>query len=371
MARNNRRSFLAGRAAVNAVEDAGAQVTEKILGNADRLPPAAGNTVRIETRAMACTWQVMLNPGDRSAVMHASDALDLVLHLESLMTVYRDDGQLAVVNQAAGGEPVEIDPYLTHVVRRSLELTETTAGAFDITSGPLVRLWKTCRETERVPTKEEIAETKSLTGVDIVELDESAHTLRLKKTGAELNLGAIGKGYALDCAADFLLEQGVKNFLIHGGASSVLARGAHTGSGWPVGIKNPLLNDQSMVTIVLGDAENSAGRALGTSGGNVQYFRLGGRRYGHILDPRTGFPAEAMLSASVVAGDAMTADALSTAAFVAGKEAVRDWCESKLCDGALLTSHSPGRNVRPEVCQLAPQSLFFEASTAADGSRNS
>lgn len=371
MARSNRRSFLAGRAAVDAVEDVGAEVTEAILGNADRVPPAAGNTVRIETRAMACTWQVMLNPGDRSAVMHASDALDLVQHLESLMTVYRDDGQLVEVNRAAGGEAISIDPYLTRVIHRSLELTSKTNGAFDVTSGPLVRLWKTCKDAERVPTDNEVAAAKSLTGSDVVELDESANTLRLTKAGAELNLGAIGKGYALDCAAEFLVEQGVQEFLIHGGASSVLARGAHTGSGWPVGIKNPLLNDQSMVTILLGDAGNSAGRALGTSGGNVQYFRLGGRRYGHILDPRTGFPAESMLSASVVAGDAMTADALSTAAFVAGSEAVRDWCESKLCDGALLTSHSAGRNVRPEVCQLAPQSLFFEASTAADGSRNS
>lgn len=369
MPASNRRSFLSGRAAVREVEAAGEQLTDAMLG--DRVAPPAGDTVRLETRAMACTWQVMLNPGDRSAVMHASDALDLVHHLESLMTVYRDDGQLAIVNQQAGHGPTEIDPYLVDVLAQSIELTEQTDGAFDVTSGALVTLWRSCRKQERVPSEPELTEAKRLTGLGQIRLDKEAGTVELAEPGVELNLGAIGKGFALDQAASFLLEQGVDDFLIHGGASSVLAVGVHAGAGWPVGIKNPLLNDQSMLTVVLGDEATAAGRGLGTSGGNVQYFRLGGRRCGHILDPRTGQPAEELLSASIVADDAATADALSTAAFVAGRDAVVGWCEASLCRGALLSPHGQGRNVVPEVCQLAPQSLFFTGSTAADGSGDS
>lgn len=366
MPTSNRRAFLSGRAAVREVEAGGESLAESILGQPLAHAPAAGDTVRLETKAMACHWQVILNPGDRSAVMHASDALDLVHHLESLMTVYKFDGQLAVVNREAADGTVEIDPLLTAVIAKSIELTQATDGAFDATSGPLVALWRSCREENRVPSEEEIASAKERTGVDLVDLDTVGNTIRFAKQGVELNLGAVGKGYALDCAAGFLKEQGVNDFLIHGGASSVLAAGVHRGEGWPVGIKNPVLNEESMLTIVLGESANAAGVALGTSGGNVQYFRLNGRRYGHILDPRTGWPVEHLLSASVVADDAATADALSTAAFAAGPDAVGQWAKKGICRGALLTPPAAGRNVRPQVCQLLKQSLFFASSIAAD-----
>lgn len=366
MARTNRRSFLTGRSVVREVEEGGEQLTNSILGEPYELAPPAGDTVRLETRAMACHWQVMLNPGDRSAVMHASDALDLVHHLESLMTVYREDGQLAVVNREAAHGPVAIDPMLTRILMKSLELTQKTGSAFDVTSGPLVRLWRACRDQNRIPSDEEVAKARELTGLHLVLVDIDANTVEFAADGVELNLGAIGKGYALDCAAEFLREQQVDDFLIHGGASSVLAAGVHQGAGWPVGIKNPLVNEESMLTIVLGESANAAGPALGTSGGNVQYFRLNGRRYGHILDPRTGWPVELLLSASVVADDATTADALSTAAFAAGADAVNLWCKDGICRGALLTPPSSGRNVQPEVCQLVEQSLFFAPSIAAD-----
>lgn len=370
MAQTNRRSFLTGLSVVREVEQGGEELTREILGEPYESAPPAGDTIRLEMHAMACTWQVMLNPGNRSDVMHASDALDLIHHFESVMTVYRDEGQLAIVNRDAASGPVEIDPLLTRVIERALRLTEQTGGAFDVTSGPLIRLWRECREAGRLPTSEEIEATKAMTGVAQIALDTEANTVEFLNDGVELNLGAIGKGYALDCAAEFLKEQGVTDFLIHGGASSVLAAGVHRGRGWPVGVKNPLLNEESMVTIVLGDLEDAAGLALGTSGGNVQYFRLNGRRYGHILDPRTGWPADGLMSASVVANDATTADALSTAAFIAGQDAVRTWCADGLCRGALITPPSSGRNVRPEVCQLVEQSLFFAPSIVSDVTRS-
>ena len=171
----------------------------------------------------------------------------------------------------------------------------------------------------------------------------------------ELNLGSIGKGYALDRAAEVLLEHDLAEWLIQGGHSSVVARGEHNGlPGWPVGLRNPLLPQRQLGTIMLRD------QALATSGTAVQHFRFEGKRYGHIIDPRTGWPTDAMLSVTVLAPTAAEADALSTAFFVGGVELAERYCSNHPSVSALLIPPpSSGQRLEPMNIGVPEEVLFW------------
>ncbi|HVV99773.1 MAG TPA: FAD:protein FMN transferase, partial [Planctomycetaceae bacterium] len=143
--------------------------------------------------------------------------------------------------------------------------------------------------------------------------------------------------------------------LLHGGHSSVLARGGHAGhAGWPIGVRNPNFPDRQLATLLL------SGQGMSTSGSGVQYFRFGGRRYGHLLDPRTGWPVEGMLSVTVLAPTAAEADALSTAFFVLGVEKARSYCHNRTDVAALLIPHPPpGRRLEPVNLGIPDDVLFI------------
>jgi thiamine biosynthesis lipoprotein len=233
---------------------------------------------------------------------------------------------------------VPVEPRLLEILRLAQRIHAETAGAYDITSTPLWRAWGFARREGRVPTPEQLAEARRYVGGKFVEIDPQARTVRFLQPGMELNLGSIGKGYALDRAAERLLAAGVGDFLLHGGQSSVLARGSRrsgTGrDGWTVGIHDPLRRGRRIGRLRLRD------RALGTSGSANQSFRHGGRRYAHILDPRTGWPAEGVWSATVLAPTAAEADALSTAFFVMGADAAFRYCRTRPELAAVLVCSS-------------------------------
>jgi len=273
---------------------------------------------------MACDFDVLLNPGQaRDELDAASTALDLVHELEQQLSVYRSDSELTVMNQQAFHAAVVARPELFQLLVRGQRLSELTAGAFDPAAGALVNLWRRCRQEFRIPTVEEIEATLPRCGVRQVRLNESENTVAFAQEGIEFNLGAIGKGYAVDRVGETLLAAGVSNWLVHGGRSSIRANGTHAGhDGWPIGLRNALTPDKPFATLLLKDA------ALGTSGTAVQWFRHEGKRYGHILDPRSGWPVETLLSVSVIAADAATADALSTAFFVLGVEKSLQCCDN-------------------------------------------
>jgi thiamine biosynthesis lipoprotein len=195
-----------------------------------------------------------------------------------------------------------------------------------------------------------------------VTFDESARTVAFARTGVGFDLGAIGKGHAVDRAVEQLDAHGLTAFLLHGGLSSLFARGGHHGQpGWPVGIKNPLFTEERYATILLRD------RGMSTSGSNIQYFRSQGRRYGHILDPRTGWPAEGLLSVTVIAPTAAEADALSTAFYVMGLENALAWCDNHPAIGGILIPHpTQGRRLEPVVRNVPSDVLFFEERAMND-----
>ena len=362
--RPSRRGFLHGRSAVRELAirgDAAAQ--QPLASERDRL------LVSVRRRAMACDWEAQLSATrDDDSMEHVFAALDLVESLEDQMTVYRDDSEMIRINRRAATGPVPVEPRLFAVLQLAQRLHHETDGAIDITSGPLSDAWGFSRRHGRVPTEAEIAAALARVGMDQIVLDESNQTIAFRRPGIAINLNCIGKGYALDRMAERLAEGGVDDYLLHGGKSSVLARGEQPGvrntdketrrqgdretnsegspcllvppspclsPGWSIGVRHPLRPAQRLAEFHLRH------QSLSTSGSGTQFFRHRGRRYGHILDPRTGRPAEGIHSVTVIAPTAAVADALSTAFYVMGPDKVTGYCENRPEIAALFVLPSP------------------------------
>ncbi|NQT14238.1 MAG: FAD:protein FMN transferase [Planctomycetes bacterium] len=346
--RSSRRDFLKGKAAARAVAD----LAQKALPEEgpNLWPTDAGDEsalIRVSRRAMACEFEVLLAAGRHEAGTEASlEALDLVEALEEQMSVFRPTSEICRLNRTCAAGPVEVDSRLFELLELAFELNIQTDGALDVTAGPLGEAWGFARRAGAVPDDETLARARQNVGGHLVELDGERQTVRFRHSGVELNLGCIGKGYALDRAAELLSAAGIDDFLLHGGQSSILARGssritnaASTDAksfGWVVGIPHPIDRSRRLAELRLRD------RGLGTSGSGTQHFRHQGRRYGHILDPRTGRPAEGVLSVTVLAPTAARADALSTAFFVMGVEKSLEFCASRPEIGAVLLQPGHG-----------------------------
>ncbi len=305
--------------------------------------------VHLSRKAMAGEFEVCLPvaiAGEATAA--ALEALDLVQALEAQLSFFKPDSDISEINRRAADAAVEVEPRLFALLQGALQLGRDSGEAYDLTAAPLWEVWGFARRSGAIPSPEELVEARTLVGGQWVELDETQKTIRFLRRGVRLNLGSIGKGYAVDRAVEHLLAAGVTDFLVHGGYSSVAARGAAmlpspTGRGaggegepgpprqpWTVGVKDPLRDQRRLGQVELRD------RALGTSGAQFQSFRHRGRRYGHILDPRTGWPADGVLSVTVLAPTAAEADALSTAFYVMGPEAAMDYCRRHPSIAAIL-----------------------------------
>lgn len=345
--KSNRREFLQGRAVGRALLD----LTDAVAGPAATASPTAGRDgylLQIARRAMACEFEVLLSAGRfPQGTQAAIEALDLVESLEAQLTVYRDSSEVSLMNARAFERDVRVEPGLFGLLCRAVELWQETGGAFDVTAGPLVKAWGFFQRQGAVPSADDLRAALARVGSSHLTLEPTARTVRYAQPGMEINLGAIGKGFALDRAADHLAAQGVDQFLLHGGQSSVLARGSQSldepNAGWPIGVRDPLRPQRRIALIALRNA------ALGTSGSGVQFFRHEGRRLGHVLDPRTGWPAEGVLSATVMAPSAADADALATALYCQGPDFAAEYCQRRPGVASLLVipaRHRDGIEVR-------------------------
>ena len=291
------------------------------VGN--RSGPVEGYWLHVNRTAMACRFEITLPQCDRAGVVVATDALTTVAALESQLTVFRVDSEVSHINRNAASELVRVEQSLFDLLAVSKELTRETEGAFDITSGPLTRCWGFLRREGRVPGDGEIAKARSLVGCDNLLLDHGSRTVRFTKPGVEINLGSIGKGHALDRVAT-LIEGRIRTALLNAGASSIRAIGAGDleggRKGWSVGLRHPRHKNQRLGVLSLRDC------AMSTSGSEEQFFEHQGRRYGHIIDPRTGWPGESVTSVTVVADSTAVSDALATAFYVGGRKLAESYC---------------------------------------------
>jgi thiamine biosynthesis lipoprotein len=315
------------------------------LVDAEQAPPQAAEEVpvhlRFGRRAMATTFEVLLPCGTPEAHLVALAALDQIDRLEDQLTVFRDTSEVSRLNARAARHPVPVERGLFELLARAKELHEDTNGAFDIAVGALIKTWGFYRRQGRVPSEAERAAVRSRIGMQHVRIDPERQTVAYERQGLEINLGSIGKGYALDRAAALLVEQhGVRDLLMHGGHSSVLARGSEAPGrrGWAVGVLDPRQPGRRRAVLRLCD------RGLGTSAITHQHFIHEGKKLGHLLDPRTAWPASGMLSTTVTAPTAADADALATAFFILGPDSAAAYCETHSEIGAvLLTESAPGR----------------------------
>ncbi|NLX22886.1 MAG: FAD:protein FMN transferase [Phycisphaerae bacterium] len=311
--------------------------------------PSATANLCVARRAMACEFNVFLPPSVPLGIAAAEAALDTIDEYENLLTVYSGSSPMSYVNQTAANGPVRVDNRLFELLTRAEDLHEQTGGAFDIAAGALVKAWGFFDGAKRVPAEPERQAALARIGMRHVILDRAARTVHYRTRGVEINLGSIGKGYAIDRAVSRLRgDFGVPAALVQGGLSSLYGLGSPDGDerGWLVGIQNPWDAGRLVASVRLRD------RALGTSSASNQYFEQDGRRFGHVLDPRTGWPAEGLASASAICDDAATADALATAFFVMGLDKTRDFCHNHPAVAALLVlqpGDSCGTSDPPQV----------------------
>ena len=302
-------------------------------------PEPADFLVRVHRQVMACRFEVVL-PGEYSDLLPAAQAaLDEADRLESIMTIFRDSSELSRLNRDAHQRPQVASGELFTLLEECAALSEATGGAFDITSTPLSRCWGFLRREGRLPRPDEIAAALTVVGMHLVALDPAASTVSFRREGVSLNLGAIGKGFALDRLAALLHRRGVRQALLSAGSSSLLAIGG-VARPWEIDLRSMTSGERLARLFV-------ANGAVGTSGAGEQFFEVEGARYGHVIDPRSGWPASGVLSASVLARRAATADALSTAFLIGGVALAETYCASHTNILAIVTPDDDTR--RPVV----------------------
>lgn len=271
----------------------------------------------VTRRAMATEFVVMLPPTHCDAVEVAVAALEKLDAIEQALTIYRPDSEISRVNHLAAQQPVTVSEPTFRLLKKAIRWSELTGGAFDVTAGPLVEAWGFTARSGKKPSDNVIEQARQRVGYRHISLDENDRSVRFEVADMSINLGAIGKGDALDQVASELRQHGVNDFLIHGGNSSIIASGDQTPEseqGWPVGIAHPTKPKRRIAGLWLRD------QALATSGSGKQFFHHRGKRYGHVIDPRTGYPAGDLLSLTVILPSAADADACATGLFVEGSK---------------------------------------------------
>ena len=325
--------------------------------------PEAGATLRLSIHAMACDFGAAVNPDQTDQLLSCGDALEVVPQIEAWLSVYQRNSELSRLNMSAGISAVQVSEDLFELLKQAAELYHTTDGTFDMASGAQIQLWRLCRAEQRIPSDDEVDKALGISGMQQVNLSAENRQVGFRTRGLSLDPGAIGKGYALDhaCRRVRQKDNGSCDFLMHGGRSSVLARGEHNGlAGWPVGIGDPLLTKRRLGTVLLRN------QAMSTSGSNTQFFRCQGHRFGHILDPRSGWPVQRMMSATVLADSAAIADALSTAFFVLGVEKAVECCDNLPEIGAILVPFpEKGARVTPRVMGIPAEQLYWDKDMVA------
>ncbi|MFQ5806516.1 MAG: FAD:protein FMN transferase [Phycisphaerae bacterium] len=223
-----------------------------------------------------------------------------------LMSDYIADSEIGRLNRLPGGESLQLSPETFHCLQRAVEIAEASGGAFDVTCRPLVTLWKKAAAENRLPSDQDLSHARALVGPDKLALNAQSRTVSIVLNGIQVDLGGIAKGYALDLAAKAMLRAGAASVLVDVGGDVLAVGTKRDGKPWRIGVRHPF-REGVIAVLKLSD------RAAATSGVQQRFYEIDGKRYSHIIDPRTSRPAEQAPSVTVIAGDGLTADAWSTA----------------------------------------------------------
>lgn len=289
---------------------------------------------RFAHEAMATTFEVFVAGEDRAYAGQAADAAFAAIdQVEQELSAFIESSDVARINRLDAGQAAPVGLHALACLQAATKVARDTGGAFDVTIGPLMACWRNPDKSPRQPAESELAAARARVGMGLLEIDEAARTVRVKTAGVRVDLGGIGKGYALDCAAGLFEDWGIASVLLNAGGSTVLAVEPPPGKpGWPVGVGG--VGDDPL------PPETLALRRKALSGSGIA---IKGR---HIMDPHTGKPVDDKRAAWSLCTRAVEADALSTAFMVMTPEAVEQYCRAHPGVSALLVMDRGGEAVR-------------------------
>ncbi len=296
----------------------------------------APRSVSYPLRAMGTYVNVTIVTSDSAtSLADARSAHAAVRLVDSLMSNWTTTSEVARVNGVADSIATTVEPHVFEVLARSLAIWHASDHAFDITVEPLVRAWGFLGGPRRIPSEAEQSAAFSKVGAQDVALDSAARTVRFHRRGMRVDLGGIAKGYAVDLAMRALRERGVRDALVDASGNMMSVGHPATSPQWRIGLRDP--HDKLGYFARVG----LQGDAISTSANYEQFVTKDGKRYGHILDPRTGRPAEGLLAVTVVASDATTTDAWDTPLYVLGLHAARAKALERTDIAAILVAPGP------------------------------
>jgi thiamine biosynthesis lipoprotein len=276
-------------------------------------PTYAQNRYEYSEVAMGVRARIVLYATDKDSAQTAvRAAYDRIAELEDIMSDYRPDSELMRLCKKAGDGPVEVSGDLYFMLCKCEELSRRSDGAFDCTAGPVIKLWRSARKSGKLPNDFDLEAARKLVGWRKLKLltpcGEQAGTVKLTVPGMQLDLGGIAKGYACDEAIRILKEHGISSALVEMGGDIVVSAPPPGKKGWGIQITN----SSAPRTITLSHA------AISSSGDTNQFVEIGGKRYSHIVDPRTGIGLTNRMAVTIIAPNGVTSDGLSTAISVLG-----------------------------------------------------
>ena len=285
--------------------------------------------VSAERLMMGATVSITVLAESRAAgAAHLTAAFDRLSLLERAMSATLPDSELSRVNARAARAPVEVSERLFRAIGAGVAWHERTGGAFDITVSPLLALWRRSAQANRLPTRAELAAARGLLGADGIELDAGRRSVRFPAEGMRIHLGGLGKGFCADEVAALLRERGVRNAIIRVAGDIYTLGRRRGGLPWRVGVQDPRQPDspEAMLTVL-----ELSDMAVSTSGNYQRFVTIDGRRYSHIIDPRTGLAADDVPGVTVIGETTLSTDILGTALSVLG-----------VSDGLRLIESLPG-----------------------------
>ena len=295
-------------------------------------------TVQVATLAMATRFELILHGPNPTALRAAGEeALAEIQRLDATLSAYRPESEISALNRSAGTAPVRVSPEVFRLIQHAILLSQATQGAFDVTVGPLLQAWGFVQGTGHFPDPTQLASARACVGAHLLECDADSFSIRLAHPQTRIDLGSIGKGYALDRAEITLREAGVCHALLHGGTSTAIAFGNPADAeAWKVAIAHPNPQIATPAAVVHLQEESLSVSAITGKG-----FTRDGTFYGHVIDPRTGYPASGATLAAVVLPSATESDALSTALLVRASEMVDCLRQAQAPIRCLVGSPSP------------------------------